>query len=242
VWLSVVVPAYNEEARLPGMLSTTLAYLERQPYTWEVIVVDDGSRTDATWRAAEQHAERAAAATMTSGSVRVLRLLKNRGKGGAVKRGALCARGQLVLFADADGATDINDLAALLAAIGPNDRAAIAIGTRPSPARGVLRGLLAAGFRLLVNVTCVSGVTDTQAGFKLLTRDAAVRLFPLLHVERWAFDVELLFLAQRSGIPIVQVPIHWHECDGSKLDPISATFTMARDIIRIRAMYALNLW
>ena len=250
VQLSVVIPAYNEEARLPRTLEEYGAHLAARAdrdaaFTYEILVVDDGSRTAATADAAAAYAR---AHSAPGRDVRVLRLARNRGKGGAVRRGVLCARGAAVLFADADGATAAAELTrlheALLAAAapaGPGERAVVAVGTRPVR-QDEGRRVLSAGFRWLVRVLCVRGVRDTQCGFKAFTRAAAAALFPRLHVERWAFDVELLHVAQRRGIALVQQDVDWHDVAGSTLSPLRAALQMARDVLRIRLLYALRVW
>eukprot|EP00727_Mastigamoeba_balamuthi_P007618 m51a1_g3477 hypothetical protein (341) ;mRNA; f:763782-764909 len=270
VSLSVVVPAYNEERRLPLMLDEAVAHLVRRScalpqsgFTWEIVVVDDGS-TDRTARVALDYAK------TTGGRVRLLRLERNRGKGGAVLRvsqhsapqqhalteghlqGMHCSRGRLLLMADADGATRFSDMdeleKALLAggrgADGGELEPAVAVGSRAHAEdvrRTALRMLLMWGFHLAVRM-CVGGVRDTQCGFKMFTRAAARELFPSLHIERWAFDVELLFLARRASMPVVEVPVHWHEVDGSKLSPFWATLQMVRDLARIKFMYLFGIW
>ena len=197
-------------------------------------MVDDGSATDGTAVVAEDFARD------HPGVVRVLRLRENRGKGGAVKRGVMCARGRKILFADADAATEITDVDAFAQAI-DNGAADIAIGSR-TVERDSLRQVMANGFSLLVSLLCVRGIRDTQCGFKMLTRKAARELFPGMHVERWAFDAELLYLAQHRGMKIKEIPVHWHEVPGSKLSPVLAALQMARDLLRIRLMYRLGIW
>jgi dolichyl-phosphate beta-glucosyltransferase len=97
------------------------------------------------------------------------------------------------------------------------------------------------GFHLLV-LTCVQGIKDTQCGFKLFTRKTAHTLFPSLHINRWAFDVELLYLARVLGVPVVEASVNWTEVEGSKLDPLTSSIQMARDILRIRLCYTVGLW
>ena len=234
--LSLVIPAYNEEQRLPETLRKYHAYLASagEKRTFEILVVDDGSATDGTAVVAEDFARD------HPGVVRVLRLRENRGKGGAVKRGVMCARGRKILFADADAATEITDVDAFAQAI-DNGAADIAIGSR-TVERDSLRQVMANGFSLLVSLLCVRGIRDTQCGFKMLTRKAARELFPGMHVERWAFDAELLYLAQHRGMKIKEIPVHWHEVPGSKLSPVLAALQMARDLLRIRLMYRLGIW
>ena len=265
--LSVVVPAYNEygeggaKNRIKPMLDEMLAALaaleaseraaKRAPFTWEILVVDDGSRDDTAG-----FVNRAYTAKLGAERVRVLRLFRNNGKGGAVRKGMARARGEYLLMADADGATRAADLATLLEKLRGAKNAAgdgIAIGSRAHleaaeeggarASRSPLRKLLMWGFHTLIEVMIgTSEIKDTQCGFKLFTRATARRLFPVQHIDRWAFDVELIFLAARFRVPMVEVPVNWQEIDGSKLDVLTSTIQMARDIVAIRVCYMLGLW
>jgi len=248
--LSVIIPAYNEENRLPVMLEDTLKFLNskrdqsKNGFDFELLIVDDGSQ-DATSQVALQSSK-----LQTTERVRVLTLQKNRGKGGAVKRGMMCARGKILLFADADGATNIIDLDRLITRLdsATSGGLAVAAGSRAHLAedvvakRAFIRNVLMWGFHILVSILGVRGIKDTQCGFKLFSRKAAQLLFPNQHIERWAFDVELLYLAQQMRIPIVEVPVNWREVPGSKLGPVEASISMARDLVRIRLAYILGIW
>ncbi|EMP25304.1 Dolichyl-phosphate beta-glucosyltransferase [Chelonia mydas] len=220
--LSVVVPSYNEEDRLPLMMDEALDYLEKRQkrdptFTYEVIVVDDGSK-DQTSKVAMKYCKK-----YGSDKVRVLTLVKNRGKGGAVKMGVFSSRGEKILMADADGATKFADIEKVeegLRNLQPwPDQMAIACGSRAHleqdsiTQRSYFRTLLMYGFHFLVWFLCVKEIRDTQCGFKLLTREAASRTFSALHIERWAFDVELLYIAQLLKIPIAEVAVNWTEID-----------------------------
>eukprot|EP01137_Pigoraptor_chileana_P023065 Opistho-2@88772 len=246
--LSLVVPAYNEQERLPVMLDETIEYLERRStrvknFSWEIIIVNDGSR-DGTSAVAGKYVSRLGAS-----KVRLLEAERNRGKGGAVKLGMLSARGRLLLMVDADGATKISDLEKLLAAMAKLDKAkgAVVIGSRAHlqdeavAQRTVLRNILMYGFHVLVQL-CVRGIRDTQCGFKLFDRRAARLLFPAMHVERWCFDIELLFLARLHGMPIGEVSVNWQEIPGSKLSPLSSSVQMAKDLVLIRLYYLFGVW
>ncbi|KAM6983629.1 dolichyl-phosphate beta-glucosyltransferase [Tautogolabrus adspersus] len=249
--LSVVIPAYNEELRMPVMLEETMEYLENRrkehpSFTYEVIVVDDGSKDKTT--------EVALGYTRKYGAdkVRVLTQVKNRGKGGAVRMGTLSSRGKLILMADADGATKFSDLDKVEA--GLNDlnlkpeNMAIACGSRAHlekdsvAERSMFRTFLMYGFHFLVWFFCVRGIKDTQCGFKLFTREAALKTFSSLHVERWAFDVELLYIAQCYKIPIAEVAVNWTEIEGSKLIPFWSWLQMGTDLIFIRLRYITGAW
>lgn len=255
VYLSLVVPAYNEVKRLPRMLRETLAYLlsrQKQPptsgagrsFTFEIVVVDDGSIDGTSEVALEFSYE------FGFDKVRVLKLEKNRGKGGAVRLGVLSSRGERVLMVDADGATDITELRKCEVALDTivNNGLGIVCGSRAhlesdsKVERSILRTLLMKSFHLLVRILCVDAIQDTQCGFKLFSRAAARSTFISLHLERWAFDVEILFLAQRLGIPVAEVAVRWTEIDGSKLSPLAAGVQMGRDLIRISGLYTAGLW
>ncbi|KAM3869246.1 dolichyl-phosphate beta-glucosyltransferase-like [Diretmus argenteus] len=228
--LSVVIPAYNEELRMPVMLEEAMEYLEnrqklRPSFTYEVIVVDDGSKDKTT---------------------------ENRGKGGAVRMGTLSSRGKVVLMADADGATkfaDIEKVEAGLHDLDPKpENMAISCGSRAHleeesvAQRSLFRTFLMYGFHFLVWFFCVRGLKDTQCGFKLFTREAALKTFSSLHVERWAFDVELLYIAQCFKIPIAEVAVNWTEIEGSKLVPVWSWLQMGRDLVFIRLRYITGAW
>ncbi|ERE88908.1 dolichyl-phosphatebeta-glucosyltransferase-like protein [Cricetulus griseus] len=220
--LSVVVPSYNEEKRLPVMMDEALNYLEKRQkqdskFTYEVIVVDDGSQ-DQTSKAS----------------------------------GVFSSRGEKILMADADGATKFPDVEKLekgLSALQPwPDQMAIACGSRAHlekesiAQRSYFRTLLMYGFHFLVWFLCVKGIRDTQCGFKLLTREAAAQTFSSLHIERWAFDVELLYIAQFLKIPIAEVAVNWTEIEGSKLVPFWSWLQMGKDLLFIRLRYLMGAW
>ncbi|XP_017068501.2 dolichyl-phosphate beta-glucosyltransferase [Drosophila eugracilis] len=251
VELSVIVPAYNEEQRLPAMLDECLAFLEQKSagnpsFTYEVIVVSDGSQ-DATVSVALSYSKKHGAE-----KVRVLELIENRGKGGAVRMGILSARGRNLLFADADGATKFADYDKLevalkqLASEWRDD--GIAIGSRAHleddaiATRSFFRTILMHGFHFLVWLFAVRSIRDTQCGFKLFSRTTARKLFTSLHVERWAFDVELLYLAEKLKVPMSEVAVRWTEIDGSKLTPFWSWLQMGRDLFMIWLRYLVGAW
>ncbi|XP_021503488.1 dolichyl-phosphate beta-glucosyltransferase isoform X1 [Meriones unguiculatus] len=249
--LSVVVPSYNEEKRLPVMMDEALNYLEKRQkhdptFTYEVIVVDDGSE-DQTSKVALKYCQK-----YGSDKVRVITLVQNRGKGGAVRMGIFSSRGEKILMADADGATKFPDVEKLekgLSDLRPwPEQMAIACGSRAHlekesiAQRSYFRTLLMYGFHFLVWFLCVKGIRDTQCGFKLLTREAAARTFSSLHIERWAFDVELLYIAQFLQIPIAEVAVNWTEIEGSKLVPFWSWLQMGKDLLFIRLRYLMGAW
>lgn len=249
--LSVIVPAFDEEIRLPSMLDEAIEYLDNKArkednFRYEVIVVSDGSR-DRTVEVALEYSKK-----FGTQRVRVLKLVQNRGKGGAVRLGMLSARGRNLLFADADGATRFSDYSKLedsmrkLTTDWRND--AIVVGSRAhlekeaTASRSLFRTILMHGFHLLVWLFAVKEIRDTQCGFKLLTRSAARTVFRIMHVERWAFDVELLFIAQQHRMPINEVAVNWTEIDGSKVTPFWSWLEMGRDLFLIWLKYAAGAW
>ena len=238
--LSVVIPALNEATRLPPTLAATCAYLaaEAARPSYEVIVVDDGS-TDGTAGAVRITA--AAAVDVGGGAVRLLRSEVNRGKGAALAAGAAAACGELVLLMDADGATGIEALPVLEAAV-PARGAYIVAGSRAAvlSARPPWRQLMGRVFALAAGA-CVAGVEDTQCGFKLLTAEAAEATLPHLHVEGWAYDVELLHLAQARGVGVASVRVPWRDVPGSKIGALTP-LAMLRDVAAVKALYALGVW
>ncbi|ETV74272.1 hypothetical protein, variant 1 [Aphanomyces astaci] len=252
-YLTVVVPAYNESERILPMLHATVAYLEKRRaadarFTYEIIVVDDCS-TDSTVEVVEREVDRLA--TSTSPSVlKLLRLDVNRGKGGAVRCGVLRAAGELILMVDADNATEIQDFDHLEAFWTKDSypTGLIVCGSRAHlqaeamATRHPLRNVLMHGFHLIVSTLCVQQVQDTQCGFKLFDRKAAQLVFPPLHIERWGFDVELLYLAFQRKIAVHEVAVHWQEIAGSKLDVVSATFSMLREMLLIPCCYKVGIW
>jgi len=253
VYLSLIVPAYNEEDRLPEMMGETIRYLQKRStlnssFTWELILVDDGSR-DKTAKIAKEFAQKMG----VSQNVRVLTGRPNRGKGYTVREGMLNAKGKLLLMVDADGATKISDVERLedelKAAAKTAKDMGVAVGSRyhieqetaATAKRTFFRKFISKSFHLLV-LTCVKDVRDTQCGFKLCTRKAAQAIFPNMHVDRWCFDVEMLYLAQATKCAVVEVPVNWTEIPGSKVDIVGGSIQMAKDIIRIRLSYSLGIW
>ncbi|XP_003745742.1 dolichyl-phosphate beta-glucosyltransferase [Galendromus occidentalis] len=248
--LSVIIPAYNEAERLPPMLEECTQYLEKRckedtSFTYEIIVVDDGSK-DRTSETAQKWA-----ALYGQDKFRVLTLVRNRGKGGAVRLGMLSARGESLLFADADGATHFPDLEKLeeaLAASRVKNAFSVVVGSRAHleeqsvAERTFFRTILMYGFHTLVWLFAVRGIRDTQCGFKLMTRDAAIVLFTSLHVERWAFDVELLLIAQKLRFAISEVAVTWTEIEGSKVTPFWTWLEMGKDLVLIWYRYLIGAW
>ncbi|MCC7236735.1 MAG: glycosyltransferase family 2 protein [Bryobacterales bacterium] len=230
--LSIVIPAYNEQARLPETLARVLSYLDKASWSGaEVLVVDDGSR-DGTAALVEEWGSRDA-------RVRLLRNPGNRGKGYSVKHGMMEARGEWVLFSDADLSAPIEELDVLWAAI-ERTPAGVAIGSR-----ALNRGLIGvhqskfretAGrfFNLVMRLVCGLPFWDTQCGFKLFRRDAARDVFSRLRLERFGFDVEALFIARLKGYKTIEVPVRWNHADGTKVSMFRDSADMFLDLLRVR--------
>ena len=251
--LSVVIPAYNEENRLPSMLVETVDFLEKRKtetptFSYEIIIVDDGSG-DKTTDVGISYTK-----VLTSEKCRVLTLARNLGKGGAVTRGVLVSRGKYVLFADADGATrfsDLNKLEAKLKDIISDQEEGgygLVCGSRAhlekesACQRSLLRTILMKGFHVCVRAFGCKTVLDTQCGFKLMTRKTAKIVFHSLHVKRWVFDVELIKIAEILKIPTAEVSVCWTEIDGSKLHPIRASVQMFIDLFFLWLRYFVGVW
>jgi dolichyl-phosphate beta-glucosyltransferase len=231
--LSIVVPAFNEEDRLEPTLRSYLGYCRATARSVELIVVDDGS-VDGTSHLVEQLGGEYP-------ELRLIRLAENRGKGFAVRSGVVNARGRTVLFADADGATPINEIERLEAAL--RDRNDVAIGSRAIAARDVrvnaklYRRIMGRLFHGMVEALTVRGVRDTQCGFKLFRGPVAHDLFSRMRMSGFSFDVELLMMAQRRGYRIAEVPVNWTHQPGSKVNLALDSILMLRDLFVIRGRY-----
>ena len=229
VGVSIVIPAFNEESRLDQTLDELTRFLTAQPWDWEVRVVDDGS-SDGTCRVVEAWARRYAAV--------VLQREPHRGKGGAVKAGLLAARAPYRFICDADLAMPVGELPRFLP---PKLHAFdVAIGSREGHgARRVgeplVRHVAGRIFNYAVQQLTVSGIEDTQCGFKMFTAAAAEAIFPLVHVDGWAFDIEVLYIARARGLKIVEVPIEWHYGRQSQLNLFRDGVAMFRELLRIRS-------
>lgn len=227
--LSIVVPAFNEETRLPASLGAVSAYLAARPSAprVEVLVVDDGS-SDTTASRAEDAGRRHGL------DLRVLRLPKNRGKGFAVRTGCLEAAGRHVLVSDADFSTPIYEWEKLASANVP-----VAIGSRAvdeslvKEHQSLGRRTMGKLFNRVVRLLLLPGIRDTQCGFKLFTRTAAREIFSRATIDRFAYDVEALLLARRLGYEIVEVPVLWFNSPDTRVSLLGGAQAYW-DLLRIR--------
>ncbi|HET6201520.1 MAG TPA: dolichyl-phosphate beta-glucosyltransferase [Planctomycetota bacterium] len=231
--LSVVVPAYNEEAVIGGSVETLCAWLETREASYEVLVVDDGSRDRTTESAS-------AVAVRRPGRVRVLRRDENHGKGSAIQQGVLHARGRKILLCDADLSTPIEDLERLEAALGEGGD--VAIGSRAARGSAIEvrqpfhREWMGRVFNAIARVVVLRGIRDTQCGFKLFTGEAARAVFPLQTVGGFCFDLEILWLARRAGFRIREVPVRWRNRKESRVRVVRDSAAMLLDMFRIRLL------
>lgn len=238
--LSVIIPAYNEAARILPYLTAITGYLDRRDSPYEIVVVDDGSR--------DQTAQVVAQFQSSAPSVRLLKLPKNVGKGGAVRTGVREARGQFLLVADADGATPIAEVERLAAAI--EKGADIAIGSRFLASRDPTytvrarwhRSVLGNLFNRLVRRLGLDGIADTQCGFKLFRGAVARDLFSAARINGYGFDLEILYLAQRRGYRIAEVPVNWTDQPGTKIRVVRDGLSMIGEMLAVRRNDARGLY
>ncbi len=231
VFLSIIIPAYNEEKRLPTTLRHIDVFLRQQPYTYEVLVVENGS-TDRTTEIAEAFAAE-------HPYVRVLHSPK--GKGAAVKTGMLNARGQYMFICDADLSMPIEEVEKFLPPVLDGFDVAIASREVPGARRyyePFYRHLEGRVFNWIVRLLAVPGIQDTQCGFKCFRREVALDIFPYQTMTGWSFDVEILYIARSRGYRLVEVPIHWYYKENSRIHPIRDAITMFLEVLRIR----YNAW
>ena len=218
--ISIIIPAYNEQVRLPDTLRRIARYLEAGDWSFhEILIVDDGS-TDGTVAAAEEFAR--GVSDGVSGNVRVLRNPGNRGKGYSVRHGMLEARGEWRLFTDADLSTPIEELEKLWCAVSGGGNK-IAIGSRAID-RSLIgvhqpgyREKMGQFFNRVMRLATGLRISDTQCGFKLFRGDVAREVFPVQRLERFGFDAEVLYIASRRGYGIAEVPVRWNHVEGSKV-------------------------
>jgi dolichyl-phosphate beta-glucosyltransferase len=236
IFLSVVIPAFNEEYNLrTGVMDSVYDYLSRQDYTWEILFVDDGS-TDNTAKLAESFARK-------HSNFYVLKE-PHRGKAGTVTAGILKAKGDIILFTDADQATPIDQLEKILPKF--KNGYEVVIGSRHGrEGAPIVRKIMAWGFSLLRLLVLRLPFKDTQCGFKAFTTKAAEKIFKRLeifsskNVSKGAsvtagFDLEILYVARKLGYKIAEVPVDWHHKEGTKVDPIKDSIEGLRGLILVR--------
>ena len=227
--LSIVIPAFNEAQWIGQTLDELRAHLPSLGLVWEIRVVDDGSADD-TMGIVER---------VRSGDSRiVVQREPHRGKGATVRAGMLAAQGDLRFMCDADLSMPVTELLRFLEVV--PERCDIAIGSREGagarrvgePAHRHRMGRL---FNQLIGIVALSGIRDTQCGFKMFSRRAAETVFPMVTIEGWAFDIEMLVIAQGKDLRILELPIEWHYRKESHVSLLRDSFRVARDVLQIRA-------
>jgi glycosyltransferase involved in cell wall biosynthesis len=227
---SIVIPAYNESARIRATLDKVLAHIGERGWNAEVLIVNDGSSDD-TAQIVQQYASQHPA-------LRLLENPGNRGKGYSVRNGMLHASGEWMLFSDADLSSPIEEADKLIAALAGG--ADVAMGSRwlrkelqtqPQPLYRQFYGRI---FNLALRIILGLHYRDTQCGFKAFTRQSTDLIFPLQHIERWGFDPELLFLARKFGLKVEEVPVKWAHREGTRLNPLRDGLRMFLEILKIR--------
>ena len=227
-YLSVVIPAYNEEVRIVPTIGAIASHVSGLGFPWELIVADDGSN-DRTVPLLEE---------LGFANMRVLRTPRNGGKGSAVRRGVLAARGKYVLFSDSDNSTPIEEVEKLLHIL-DQEGYDVAVGSRAAAGaqeanRTLLRRIMSGGLRWIVGSILRIDVRDTQCGFKLYTREAAQRLYGAQTIMGFSFDLEILYLASKLGYRVAEVPVSWVDAPGSKVDTTKEVVRFLRDMAKIK--------
>ena len=227
---SIVVPAYNERARIGNTLEQMLDHIRAQKWSAEIVVVNDGSRDDTANYVSQFAAEHP--------QVRLIENPGNRGKGYAVRNGMLNARGKVLLFTDADLSSPISEASKLFAALEKGND--VAIGSRwldPSlqfQRQPLKRQIMSRTFNLFTRAVLTFPYHDTQCGFKAFTRHAAQIIFPLQRITRWGFDAEIIYLAHHHKLNVAEVPVSWGNDERSKVHPWRDGFYMGLDTLKIR--------
>jgi glycosyltransferase involved in cell wall biosynthesis len=227
---TIVIPAYNESARIRATLDRVLAHTTERRWDVEVLVVDDGSRDD-TAQIVENYAAQ-------HPSLRLLQNPGNRGKGYSVRNGMLHASGEILLFSDADLSSPIEEADKLFAALEAG--ADVAIGSRwlrtelQTQRQSLHRQLFGRVFNVALRIVLRLPYRDTQCGFKAFTRRAAQAIFPRQHIERWGFDPEILFLARKLGMKVEEVAVEWAHSEGTRINPWRDGIRMFVEMLRVR--------
>ena len=227
-FLSIVIPAHNEQNRLPGTLEQVFHFLGQQPFTSEVIVVENGS-TDNTHQVAQQFAQQ-------HQNLSVIRSAK--GKGAAVQTGMLAAKGEYRFMCDADLSMPVDEIVKFIPPVLQNFDIAIASREAKGAVRynePSYRHWGGRGINFLIQTLILPGLNDTQCGFKCFRADVAEDVFKRQTLHGWSFDIELLYIARRHGYRIVEIPVHWYHFSDSKVNALRDAVQMIRDIFTIHA-------
>lgn len=225
--ISIIIPAYNEEARIGATILAILTYMDLKQHSFEIIVVDDGSTDQTTSLVNQFHDER----------IKLIIIGGNRGKGFAVWKGLSKARFDAALFTDADLSTPIEDLERFLPHTEHND---VIIGSRNLPTSVItkpqpfLRSRLGKTFPFLTKWIALPGIFDSQCGFKLFNRNAITMITRYQTINDFGFDVEILYICKKANLDIKEIGVHWGNAEGSKVRVIHDSFRMFLDLFRVR--------
>ena len=231
--LSVVIPVYNEEARVGRTLEEAIAYLKKKGILSEILVVDDGSE-DGTLQVVGRFLKK----TGRHVSLKILNHSSNQGKGAAVRTGFMAAKGRWVLYMDADNSTPLSQFDRFQPALEKGYE--VLIGSRAVDRKlvkvhqPIYREAMGRFFNLLVQLVTIPGLWDTQCGFKAFKREAVQSIFPLQTIHRFGFDVELLFIARKQGFKILEIPVEWFDSPYSKVHIVRDSAQMFLDLLIIR--------
>lgn len=229
IHLSVVIPAYNEEKRLPATLKEVTAYLKKQSYNWEILVVNDGSK--------DKTVDVVRAAGITEPRIKLLEYGSNKGKGYAVRYGMIRAKGAYRLFMDADNSTTVDHFAKFYTVFSQGFD--VVIGSRDVEGADIevhqpwWKEKLGDLGNIWIQFWAVKGIKDTQAGFKVFTAKATQAVFPKLTIDRWGFDVEALAVARHLGFTISEQPIRWVNDPNSKVST-AAYVEVLKEVVQVR--------
>ena len=227
---SIVIPAYNESRRIVTTLNQVLSFVASNGWDAELIIVNDGSRDD-TAEIVKQYATR-------NPMMRLIENPGNRGKGYSVRNGMLNARGEILIFSDADLSAPIEEAPKLLEAI--EGGAGVAMGSRwlrpelQKQRQSLHRQFLGRVFNVLLRLVLGLNFADTQCGFKAFSRRAAETVFKLQRIERWGFDPEIIYLARKKGFKVVEIPVQWSHDDKTTIHPVRDGLRMFLDVLKVR--------
>jgi len=227
VFVSIVVPVYNEEKRIEGFLSEVIPFLEQESFSHELIIVDDGS-TDRTVQVVQKMMQK-----HQNRNHRILQLPVNQGKGEAVRQGMLAARGEYIFFIDADGSTSIREVNTFLPHLNAGHEVYIAVRTKKHKAP-FKRKFFGYGYIYLANLILGMSISDFTCGFKCYRRDAAQKIFSLQTMRNWSFDAENLFIAKKFNYRVKEIPVYWKHCGGSKVKVFHNVLVCGCDLLKIQ--------
>jgi dolichyl-phosphate beta-glucosyltransferase len=228
-YISFVIPAYNEELRISETLHKVLNYFRKQEYSFEIIVVDDGS-DDNTHNVVNEFSE-----------VKFIKLPRNQGKGAAVRKGILESKGKFRIFSDADLSTPVHETAKILSYL--ESGFDVCVGSRALDSDMIkvhqpfYREFMGKTFNKIVQMLVVKGISDTQCGFKGFSAEAADKIFTKQKINGFGFDVEIIFLAKLAELKIIETPVEWYNDNRSKVHPVKDSLKMLAEILKIRNLH-----